>query len=348
MSEPAISVIVSTRNRAHYLGETLRTLAAQECAAPYEVIVVDNGSTDETPALIDSWCRRDSRFRTTRESRPGLSRGKNAGIRMARAPLLAFTDDDMRVDPHWIESYRRLFSGREGMMLVAGGPVVPIPHDLGDWPVWLDEAALADVGSLNHRGKRSLARFEYVWGGNMAVPRFVFDTLGMWDEKAGLQGDSRVTQQDSRFFEDTELQDRVQDVAGATWFCPEAVVHHRVDRQSVTPRQVCSRAFTRGRNDFWAHGIRRWREPELIPRRNAVGAAMALSHSLIRWIFWLLLFRVFERKRFFEYARRAAFKAGRSLDAFRAGRSTTRLFHRAARIAFPTRSLLLRFTPDVA
>ena len=348
MSDPAISVIVSTRNRAHYLDESLRTLAAQECEASYEVIVVDNGSTDETPALIETWCRRDPRFRTTCEPVPGLSRGKNAGIRMARAPLLVFTDDDMRTDPHWLESYRRLFSGREGMLLVAGGPVVPIPHDLGSWPDWLDEAALIDVGSLNHQGKRALARFEYVWGGNMAVPRFVFNSLGLWDEKAGLQADQRVTQQDSRFYEDTELQDRVEDAAGSTWFCPEAVVYHRVDRKTVTPRLICSRAFSRGRSDFWQDGLRRWHEVEMIPRRNALTAALGLAQGLARWGFWLMLFRVSPRKTFFERARRAAFRSGRSLDTLRAGRSTMTLFHGAARLAFPTRSLLLRLTPDVS
>src|SRR5207249_6759002 len=127
---PAVSVIVSTRKRAHHLPEVLRTLAAQECNVPFEVIVIDNGSTDGTSALLDAWCRRDPRFRTACEPRVGLSRGKNAGIRMARAPLLVFTDDDMRVDPRWVESYRRLFAGHEDALMLAGGPIVPIPHDL--------------------------------------------------------------------------------------------------------------------------------------------------------------------------------------------------------------------------
>src|SRR5438034_6228114 len=113
MSEAvAISVIMSTRNRARYLPDALSTLAAQQCDVPFEVIVIDNGSSDGTPAIVEAWCRSHPRFRTAREPLAGLSRGKNAGIRLARAPLLLFTDDDMRVDPHWIEAYRDLFARR--------------------------------------------------------------------------------------------------------------------------------------------------------------------------------------------------------------------------------------------
>jgi glycosyltransferase involved in cell wall biosynthesis len=347
-ADPAISVIVSTRNRAHYLPEVLRTLAAQECDIPFEVIVIDNGSTDGTPGLLDEWSSRDSRFRTACEPRPGLSRGKNAGIRMARAPLLVFTDDDMRVHPRWIESYHKFFVGHEGDLMVAGGAVVPIPHDLGAWPGWLDQPALADAGLLDHLDERPLVKFEYVWGGNMAVPRILFDRLGPWAEMAGLQGELRVTREDSRFYEDTELQDRVRAAGGSTWFCPDAVVYHRVDRASVTPRRISSAAFTRGRNNFWQQQLRVWHEVELVPRRNAFRVALTLSESLVRWGFWLTLFRVSRRKGFFERARRAAFISGHSLDSLRAGRRTMRLFSGVARVAFPTRSLLLRLTPDVA
>ena len=346
--DPAISVIVPTRNRAHYLGETLRTLAAQETEAAFEVVVVDNGSTDDTSTLMESWCRQDARFKCVREPHAGLSRAKNAGIRAARAPLLLFTDDDMRIDRHWIESYRKLFVEYQGMLVIAGGKIVPIAHDLGDWPSWLDEAALTDVGLLNHQNKRPLQKFEYVWGGNMAVPRFVFDLIGIWDENAGLQAEQRVTKQDTRFYEDTEFQDRVEDVAGSTWFCPDAVVYHRIDRRSVTPRQVCSNAFSRGRHDFWQNGLRRWYDVERFPKRNAIAAGSTLGWNLARWGFWLLLFRFFKRKTLFERARHAAFASGRSADALRAGRAKRHPLSRVARFAIPTRTLLLRLTPDVA
>ncbi|HEU4993242.1 MAG TPA: glycosyltransferase [Gemmatimonadaceae bacterium] len=348
MTGPDVSVIVSTRNRAHYLPEVLGTLAAQATSASFEVVVIDNGSSDGTPALLDEWCRKDPRFRTACEPRAGLSRGKNAGIRLARGSLLLFTDDDVRVDRHWIDSYRRLFEQQSHALTIAGGPIVPMPHDLGAWPRWLDESALVDAFMLNYVGERRLDRFEYVWGGNMAAPRTLFDRVGLWDETAGLQGEQRVTREDSDSFEDTAMQDRVREAEGSVWFCPAAVVQHRVARHSVTPRRVTSNAFARGRNEFWQENLRAWQEVERVPRRNALLALAGLTHSLARWAFWLVMFRLAVSKGFFERARSAAYSSGRSLDSLRAGRKSMRLYLGAARIAFPARNLLQRLAPDVS
>jgi glucosyl-dolichyl phosphate glucuronosyltransferase len=343
----AISVIVSTRNRAAYLPEVLRTLAEQAGETPYEVIVIDNGSTDETPALLSAWCARDRRFRTAREDRPGLSRGKNAGILLARAPLLLFTDDDVRVDPRWVASYRTLFDRHPDPYLIAGGPIVPMPHDLGPWPDWFGEPALAEAGLLDHRTERALRSGEYVWGGNMAVPRRVFDQLGGWDESAGLQGEQRVTKLERTFFEDTELQDRLRKAGGVVWFCPGAAVHHRVDRRTITPRRVLATAFTRGRNDVWSESLPVWHDVRLVPRRNALVCSLALVGSLLSWGAWSVVFRLTRHRAVFERVRRAAFAAGRRLDSLRAGRESVRLFQGAGKLAFPMRGWLLRLTPDV-
>lgn len=344
--EPAVSVVMATRNRAHYLPEVLRCLAEQECRDAFEVVVIDNGSSDSTPAVLDEWCRRDPRFRTVREPRPGLSRAKNAGVRMARGNLLLFTDDDMRLDRTWIESYRAFFAEHRHMLTLAGGPINPIPNDLEAWPKWLDTRALADAGSLDYHEQRELQRFEYLWGGNMAVPRTVFDRVGLWDEKAGLAGDNRVVGKDSEYFEDTELQDRLRRAGGSSWFCPAARVYHRVDRKSVTARRITYTAFARGRNEFWQEELRECRDLESVPRYNAARAMLSLGRKFATWCCWLALFRATKKARALDGARLAAFEAGGSLESLRSGRKSVRLFRGAATVALPARDLLLRLTPN--
>ena len=343
----AVSVILSTRNRAHYLPEVLRSLAAQRCEVPFEVIVIDNASTDDTASVLEAWCLRDARFVTAHETRVGLSRGKNAGVRMARAPLLLFTDDDTRVVPQWVAAHHESFGRCADNLVVSGGPIVPIAHDLGPWPEWLAEPALSDAGLLHHRTERVLGPGEYVWGGNMAVPRRLFDRFGLWDEAIGLQGDRRVTREDSAFFEDTEFQDRIRAAGGQVRFCPAAVVYHRVDRRTVTPRRVSSSAFARGRNEVWTHALASGRGVQSAPRRNGLAGLLALAGSLAGWGLWVILFRLSPRQAAFERARRAAFASGHALDGLRAGRTSMWLFRGAARVAFAARGVLLRSTPDV-
>jgi glucosyl-dolichyl phosphate glucuronosyltransferase len=351
-SDVAVSVVISTRNRARYLVEGLRSLACQECDSPFEVIVIDNASTDDTKPVLEAWCRRDSRFTTAFEPRLGTSCGKNTGIRLARAPLLLFTDDDTVVDAHWIQSYVDLFARRREDLLICGGAIVPIPHDLGAWPTWLPEAALADLATLDHREERQLKPTEYLWGANIAIPKRIFERFGLWDETIGRQGEKRGTSEDFSKepweYEDTEIQDRIRKAGGEVWFSPVSVVRHRVPRHAITPRQIASTAFTRGRNDFWATHLPLWREVRLGPRRNALKVLPLLSWSLLNWGFWLVAFRLLQRKQFFERARLSAFASGRRMDSLWAGRGLTRLSSSVNRIVFVIRSVLLRLSPDTA
>ena len=128
-----------------------------------------------------------SRVPFDEEERVGLSRGKNAGIRMARAPLLLFTDDDVVVPPGWIRSYAEFFSRHPLDTIVAGGPIIPVPaEDLGAWPSWLDNRALIDLRSGSWGGA-GLQPPDYVFGANMAVPATVFSRLGVWNEDLGTR-----------------------------------------------------------------------------------------------------------------------------------------------------------------
>lgn len=341
MNAVAISVIMSTHNRAHYLPDALRALAAQDCSAPFEVILIDNASTDGTAGVLEEWCRNDPRFRTAREPRLGLSCGKNAGIQMALAPLLLFTDDDMVTDPYWIESYRDLFARRLGDLMLAGGPCIPVPSDLGGWPPWFGEPALADFALLHYAEERILRKSEYVWGGNIAVPSRLFERFGPWDETVGRKGDERGT------FEDTEFQDRIRKAGGSVWFCPAASVQHRMPRETLTPRQISSTAFTRGRNEPWMHNIPIYGEIASVPKRNAVAGLLVLAGNLLSWGFWVILFRLIPDRDCFERARSAAFASGTAFEWLRAGRKSVHLYRMTSHVAFLARRLMLRLMPDI-
>jgi glycosyltransferase involved in cell wall biosynthesis len=341
-SDIVISVIISSRNRASYLPDCLRSLAAQQGELPHEVIVVDNGSEDETPEVLARWCREHPEFRSTREERVGLSRGKNAGIRMARAPLLLFTDDDVVVPPGWIRSYAEFFSRHPLDTIVAGGPIIPVPaEDLGAWPSWLDNRALIDLRKLDHGGERELQPPDYVFGANMAVPAILFSRLGLWNEDLGNTPTDRST------FEDTELQDRVWAAGGSVWFCPDTPVQHRVPRASSSPGPILQNAFARGRNDFWKDVRTSTGDLSAASRISLVRGLAALMWNLLSEGFIMAWFWVSRRATSLERARQAAWRAGRSYETLRPGRDGTRLYGRIGRVTFLARSVLTRLAPQI-
>jgi glycosyltransferase involved in cell wall biosynthesis len=341
-SDISISVIISTRNRASYLPACLRSLATQQGELAYEVVVVDNGSEDATPELLARWCREHPEFRSTREERAGLSRGKNAGIRMARAPLLLFTDDDVVVPPGWIRSYAEFFSRHPLDTIVVGGPIIPVPaEDLGAWPSWLDNRALIDLRKLDHGGERELQPPDYVFGANMAVPATVFSRLGLWNEDLGNTPTDRST------YEDTELQDRVWAAGGSVWFCPETPIQHRVPRASSSPGPILLNAFARGRNDFWKEVLASTGDLSAAPRISLVRGMAALGWNLLAEGFSVAWLRVRRRATSLERARRAAWRSGRSFEALRPGRDRTRRYGRIGRVTFLARGILTRLAPQI-
>src|SRR5262245_35256493 len=98
-----ISLVVCTRNRAAQLAQAMEKFAELTCHEPWEVVLVDNGSTDDTGATIDRYCRtHPQNVSAVVEPRPGLGRARNRGWRASRGEITAFTDDDCYPDPEWL------------------------------------------------------------------------------------------------------------------------------------------------------------------------------------------------------------------------------------------------------
>lgn len=316
---PAVSVIVCTHDRAGYLPACLRSLAQQDCESSFEVLVVDNGSRDETWQVLTEWCAQDSRFRAIQEPRLGLSIAKNRGVRHALGRLLLFTDDDVIVDRQWIRGYEEFFRRIPGEFVIAGGPIVPVPHDLQAWPRWFDHHAIRDVGLLDYGEERPLRPTEYVWGANMAIPAAHFCRTGLWDERVGRQGEKRGT------FEDTEYQDRVREMGGGVWFCPASTLQHRILRETISPSRILRTTFAKARNEFWAQVVQQRQEGRFAPRHDYVRSLAVLAAGLTAFGLWSLAFTFCHTSFVFSRAHSAAASSGRAVDLLRAGRESTRL-----------------------
>jgi len=147
---PGISVVISTFNRAESLALTLDSLRRQQTppGIDFEVIVVDNNSTDDTKAVVDRLVRDGfTRLRYEFEPRQGVSYGRNAGIRAARGAILAFTDDDNDVAPGWVAAIKEVLDAHPEVAAV-GGKILP------DWPApvpaWLDESHWSPLAILDY------------------------------------------------------------------------------------------------------------------------------------------------------------------------------------------------------
>src|SRR5687768_9290079 len=197
---PAISVVISARNAEATLARTLGCLAAQEVDFAFEVVVVDNASTDGTAAVAEA---AEPPVRLVRMGGDGATpvASRNRGVAEARAPLLAFTDADCYATPGWLAAgLDALRSADLVQGLVLPDPGVPMgPFDRSLW----------------------VTRLTGLWEtANLFMPRARFDQVGGFED--WLAPDGRP------MGEDVWLGWRIQRSGARTAFCEAALVHHAV------------------------------------------------------------------------------------------------------------------------
>lgn len=201
-SKPAWSVIIPTRNRSASLGNTLAYLAQQKLhSLLYEIIVVDNASTDGTREVVEQ-CREEFPSRVIKyvhTSQPGLLFSRHAGAKAASAALLTFIDDDVEVKPDYGQAIIKAFADPHVSFVC--GP--SRPKFLGPLPYWLDmfiehdaEGSFCIALSLMDKGSSERAVLpRWVWGLNFSLRREVLWQLGGFhpdgvpDELLLLRGD---------------------------------------------------------------------------------------------------------------------------------------------------------------
>lgn len=193
-SPPAISIVIGTRNRPDHVTECIQRVLKQHYPSPVEVIVVDNGSTDDaTRNAVASAYEGDDRVRFMTEARPGLSRARNIGLSAARYPVTAFLSDDIRVDALWLLAVARGFARSPDVTCVTG--ICP-PAYLDTTEQLLFESAMAwgsrqGFDATVHRYTSADDRLHpyragsFATGANMCFRTERFRQLGGFDENLG-------------------------------------------------------------------------------------------------------------------------------------------------------------------
>lgn len=222
---------MSTYNRGRLLEGAIASVLDQRDPGtpPFELIVVDNNSTDGTRGVVEQFMRRDARVRYEFEPRQGLSHARNAGIAAARAALLAFTDDDVRAEPDWVAAVVRAFDEHPDAAAV-GGRVLPV------WPApppgWLTRDHWAPLALVDH-GPASMTidseRPVCLIGANLAVRRALFEEIG------GFETGFQRVKDGIGSLEDHEFMLRLLAAGRRALYDPRIVIHaeiqpNRLDR----------------------------------------------------------------------------------------------------------------------
>lgn len=223
---PRVTIAICTYNRAHLLDGTLDLIErlAVPDAVPWEVVVVDNASTDSTADVLRSHAAR-APIRTFLESKRGLSHARNRCVAEARGEWILFTDDDVRVQPDWLAEFAAAVD-RHPEVLVAGGPVqpwFPVEPD-ADLLRAFPELASGFCGIDHAIPEGRLDAPREVYGANFAVRRSVFDRM-LFNVALGVP---------YGLGEETDLVRRVREEGGTVLWIPSIPVQHYVDPSRMT------------------------------------------------------------------------------------------------------------------
>lgn len=245
-TEVDVTVILCTYNRAMWLRDVLDCLLKlrTDGAFTYEIVVVDNASTDDTPQIVADVIREAPLpMRYLRESHPGPSAARNRGIAAARGTWLAFIDDDELADPNWLFELLRMAEHKR--VRVVGGAVRLVLSEATSSVVPPALESILVPGGHRESACHFTPRYA-LNSGNQLLARSVFDEIGVYAESWTEGG------------EDTELFTRIQAAGIEAWYTPTAVVRHLVPSYRLTPGYLqwlsLRQGWTRARQDLERHG----------------------------------------------------------------------------------------------
>ena len=230
-----VSIVICSRNRAQQLRRALEAVARIRTKYDWEIVVVDNGSMDETPDVIEAARSTLPQLRCVVETRRGLGAARDRGWRDARGRLVALTDDDCYVEPDYVDSVVAAFAERPAAGCIGGRILLFDPSDAEvtidtrEAPVRLEPRRFLPAGSLH--------------GANLCFRRSTLEQIGGVDPELGAGTPFPC--------EDIDAVAATLWLGQEAWFDPRPVVrHHHGRKAGDVPR--LKRGYDQGRGAYYA------------------------------------------------------------------------------------------------
>jgi glucosyl-dolichyl phosphate glucuronosyltransferase len=217
-----ISVVICTYNRADLARQAITSVLGQDFPqTDYELLIVDNNSTDHTGALAQEFCQAYPNVRYFLESHVGLSHARNRGWQEAGGEYVAYIDDDCKVPPMWLRAASRVIEQFHPSAF--GGPYYAFYNS--PKPAWFKDEygshVQGDVARPLHVG-------EYLDGGNMFLRVDILKNLGGFDAEFGMQG------RKMGYGEETKLFDRLhREKDCSIYYTPDVFLYHLVNAKKL-------------------------------------------------------------------------------------------------------------------
>jgi glycosyltransferase involved in cell wall biosynthesis len=238
MDAPLLSIVVCTRNRAALLSDLLQTFVSQKGSTPYELIVVDNSSTDPTRKTVSDYFAALPNLRYVCEDTVGLSHARNRGWKEASGQYVGFVDDDCRLPNGWIAVAQEIAVTSRPHAF--GGPYYPVYGTRP--PAWFrDRYARYWIGDQ----PRPLKPNEFLSGGNLFVRRELLSFLGGFPPGFGMSG-RRIS-----YGEEVHLirRLRAENPEASIFYDPRLFLHHFV-RPEKTSLLSLARRYLQSCRDY--------------------------------------------------------------------------------------------------
>ena len=232
------SIIVCTYNRAAFLGKCIESIENNEyCTDEYEVVIVNNNSSDSTNEVVEKLQSKYSNIVYTLELKTGLSYARNKGIEVSKGEVLVFFDDDAIVTKGYLDNLEKYLS-KHKFELAAG-------HVNSIWtvekPEWFTDTFASIIGqTLYGEEARELTKNEHAVGANMIIKRCIFEKVGMFNVELGIKGDVLCLGEETDLFNNARKEDY------KVYYLPKCSVDHHVHLNKVDKEYIMNRLILEG------------------------------------------------------------------------------------------------------